>query len=86
MPLRYTTFYLVHFKRNDKQLSVKKCYMGMKRLRSGPPTRRIHLPPQEALNRMWRPTKGETLTMELDGGELVTVAFSTDDLNNIRLG
>ena len=38
------------------------------------------------VNRKLGPEKGEALTVKLDTGELVTVALSTYDRDNIRLG
>ena len=75
----------VLFTRNDKQLSVNNGDLGtVIKVRTADEEERSSQ--AGVLSRMWRPTKGETLTVKLDGGELVTVALSTYDRDNIRLG
>ena len=75
----------VLFTRNDKQVGVNNGDLGtVIKVRTDDEEQRTSQ--AGVLNRMWRPEKGETLTVKLDGGELVTVALSRYDRDNIRLG
>ena len=75
----------VLFTRNDKQLSVNNGDLATV-IRVTTADEEERSSPAGMLNRKCRPEKGETLTVKLDSGELVTVALSRYDRDNIRLG
>lgn len=75
----------VLFTRNDKRLSVNNGDLGTV-IRVTTADEEERSSPAGRLNREWRPEKGETLTVKLDTDEIVTVALSRYDRDNIRLG